>query len=398
MPPTASLALLALLALGGPHRSAAQCSSGGTYAFGGASCSACPPGATLISATAGCTPSTTAWAGPYDSSFTLSGTQSEGLAAFASVTAPLGVTYTSSVFNAGPSNGALTLATGSYITVPGASAPPTLPTGNSPWSASAWVKCAAPTTYAAVLEWGAASDANGVLTQSSIALAVTGAYAWNVQALANKGTVSTLAGSALGYGDGVGTSAGLQSVVDMHMDQSTGTLIVVEGTQTGNNWVVRRVGLDGTVSTIAGNPNMKRVPLLQTDPDMAPPPAHARVRLPPRAPSLTLSRAAAPRASASNHNPAAQLLQHAGVEQLRQPAAPQPASVRRRGRHERVLCARPERHHDARRHHLRRQLRGHPQDQPGHAAGQRLDGLSRLAQPRRPRRRRQRQLLRQRQQ
>ena len=44
----------------------------GQYSYGGTtagSCSACPPGATLVSATAGCTPSSTTWAGPYDTAF-----------------------------------------------------------------------------------------------------------------------------------------------------------------------------------------------------------------------------------------------------------------------------------------------------------------------------------------
>jgi len=247
-----------------------------TYSFGGksgSSCSPCPPGAAFISASVGCAPSTTSWAGPYDTAFTLSGTKAEGLAAFASVTAPLGVGYTSGAvkYNAGPSDGALSLAVGSHVTVPGANAPWTLPTGNSPWTASAWVKCAAPTTYAAVLEWGAPGDAKGALTQSSIVLAVEGAYQWNISALTNKGAVTTLAGSVpmatlagsgslatglLGWADGVGTSAGMQSPVDVHMDQSTGTLIVVQGTQTGGFWLVRRIGLDGKVTTIAGNPTL----------------------------------------------------------------------------------------------------------------------------------------------
>ena len=256
----------------GTGASACTPCSTGTYSFGGvAKCAVCPIGAAFVSASAGCKPSTSAWPGPYDTAFALSGTQAEGLVAFASVTAPLGVTYASSVFNAGPYNGALTLAAGSYVNAPGASAPPTLPTGNSPWTASAWVKCAAPTTYAAVLEWGAPGDANGVLSTSSIVLAVEGAYQWNISALANKGIATTLAGSVpmatlagsgnlatgpLGWADGVGTNAGMQSPVDVHMDQSTGTLIVVQGTQTGGFWLIRRIGLDGTVTTIAGSPTL----------------------------------------------------------------------------------------------------------------------------------------------
>jgi len=214
----------------------------------------CPIGAAFVSAAAGCKPSTTAWAAPSDTAFALSGTQAEGLVAFAGVTAPLGVTYASSVFNAGPYNGALTLAAGSYVTAPGAGAPPSMPAGNSPWTASAWVKCAAPTTYAAVLEWGAPGDAKGVLTQSSIVLAVGGAYNWNVAALANKGVATTLAGSAAGYADGIGTSAGLRNIIDMDMDQSTGSLVVVQGGSSPWVNVIRRVSLDGTVTTVAGNP------------------------------------------------------------------------------------------------------------------------------------------------
>ena len=54
--------------------------SGGTYSYGSGACSPCAAGATFVSAWAGCMPST----GPTDTAFYLSGTQTEGYAAFLS--------------------------------------------------------------------------------------------------------------------------------------------------------------------------------------------------------------------------------------------------------------------------------------------------------------------------
>jgi len=132
--------------------------TGSTYSYGGASCSSCPPGATIVTGNArGCTPSTTLTPGPIDSLvFYLSGTSTEGESAFPN--APT-VSYVTSPF--GESNGALTLSSGSFLSLTpsvGSGLLSVLPSGNSAWSASAWVKCASPMTRASLFEWG---DANG---------------------------------------------------------------------------------------------------------------------------------------------------------------------------------------------------------------------------------------------
>jgi hypothetical protein len=116
--------------------------TGSTYSYGGASCSSCPTGATIVTGNArGCTPSSTLTPGPSDSLvFYLSGTSTEGVSAFPN--APT-VSYVTSTF--GESNGALTLTSGSSLSLTpsvGSALLSVLPTGNSAWSASAWVKCA----------------------------------------------------------------------------------------------------------------------------------------------------------------------------------------------------------------------------------------------------------------
>jgi hypothetical protein len=144
--------LLALaLAFGAPRRAVAQC-SGSTYSYGSGACASCPAGASFVSAAQGCAPSAALMAGPADTAFYLSGTAAEGVAAFAA-TAAGGLSFAAGPFGAASS--ALALASGSYLSAPGASAPAALPAGGSvAFSASAWVQCAAPSTYAAALEWG----------------------------------------------------------------------------------------------------------------------------------------------------------------------------------------------------------------------------------------------------
>ena len=156
---------------------ACRCAPPPTYSYGGIGASPCPVGATFISASSGCSPSASLTAGPTDTAFYLSGMQAEGVSAFSATGAA--PTFTTDAF--GAAGGALALASGSYLTVPGASAPPALPSGGSvAWSASAWVRCAAPATWAAVLEWGAAGDALGAALTQTAALVVVGPAAAEV--------------------------------------------------------------------------------------------------------------------------------------------------------------------------------------------------------------------------
>lgn len=129
--------------------------SGSTYSYGSSSCSSCPPGSTLISSTLGCRPSSTS-AGSADTSFYLSGSQSEGVSAFSSIVSPSGITFTSDVF--GTTDNAMNIASGTYISLPGSSAPSSLPSGgNVPWTVSAWVKCNPTSIPMSVIEWGSSA-------------------------------------------------------------------------------------------------------------------------------------------------------------------------------------------------------------------------------------------------
>jgi hypothetical protein len=107
---------------------AAGCSScpANTFSYSGSVCAYCTFGATFLSSNLGCSPSATLASGPTDTAFYLSGDQTEGVTAFQSVTAPLGVSFSSAAVPLGvtgsPSS-ALILASGSYLTASGASAP-----------------------------------------------------------------------------------------------------------------------------------------------------------------------------------------------------------------------------------------------------------------------------------
>jgi hypothetical protein len=139
----------------------------GAYSFGGAAaCSSCAAGASYVSSSSSCTPSSTLAPGPADTAFYLSGTQAEGVAALAA-TGP--VSFVANEL--GAANGAILLASGSYLTVSGANSPAALPSnGSVAFSASAWVKCPAiaPPSFSAVLEWGSAGDAGAAASRSAL--------------------------------------------------------------------------------------------------------------------------------------------------------------------------------------------------------------------------------------
>ena len=181
---------------------------------------------------------------PSDTAFYLSGSAAEGVSAFPAVAAPSGVTFVAN--GAGAAGAALALASGSYLTAPGSSAPAALPAGGSvAWSASAWVKCAAPSTWAAALEWGASGDAGAGASPQALALVVGG-----MVPAANSGVVTTFVGStSSGSADGSGTSARFWSIQGVAVDPTTGSLAVSDN---ANNRI-RMVSPLGVVTTLAGS-------------------------------------------------------------------------------------------------------------------------------------------------
>ena len=244
MPPhSSSLLLLLLCSLLSPPRVAATVCSGSTYSYGGASCASCAAGASFVSAAAGCAPA--AVAALADTAFYLSGTSAEGIVAFPSISAPGGASFVADAF--GAPNGALALASGSHLTAPGSTAPAALPAGGSvTFSAAAWVKCAGTTTWASVLEWGAAGDAGGLATAAAAALVVGSAS----PPPPNSGRVSTLAGSGhTAFTDGTGAAAAFSSPAAVAVVPTSGAIAVADY---GNNAVRLVTGL-GVVTTLAGS-------------------------------------------------------------------------------------------------------------------------------------------------
>jgi hypothetical protein len=218
------LLLLLLLLLLGTRGAEAQC-SGSTYSYGSGACASCAAGASFVSSSAGCTPSATLTPGPANTALYLSGSQAEGVAAFAATGAA--PTYAAGPF--GGANGALVLASGSYLTAPGASAPSALPSGgNVAWSASAWVKCAAPATWAGVLEWGAMGYTQGVASTQTAALVVAGPAAAGAGWGAG-GVVTTLAGGGGNYfADGAGATASFNYPFGVAFMPSSGLVVVAD--------------------------------------------------------------------------------------------------------------------------------------------------------------------------
>ena len=220
------------------QRADAQCAAN-AYSYGSATCATCAPGATFVSASGGCAPA----AAPVGTAFYLSGAQAEDVAAFSTVNVPSGIAYSTNPFSS--ANSALSLANGSYFSAAGTSAPAALPAGgNVAWSASAWVKCAAPATWATALAWGVADDTRGALTPQVVSLAIV-----STSQPAVVGVVSTFAGSARqgGLADGQGTQARFGTPCGLAMD-ALGNLFVADSSH-----IIRQVSPSGYVSVFAGS-------------------------------------------------------------------------------------------------------------------------------------------------
>jgi hypothetical protein len=120
-----------------------------------------------VSATAGCQPSAMLTSGPTDTAFYISGSQAEGVAAFPNAPS---VSYATDVF--GVASGALSFTSGagflSMTPAAGSTLLASLPTGDSPFSVSAWVKCEAGAMPA--MSWGVPTM-SGVTSPSFVTLA-----------------------------------------------------------------------------------------------------------------------------------------------------------------------------------------------------------------------------------
>ena len=236
--------LLLLLLLQSVRAVFGQC-SGSTYSYGSGACAPCAAGAAFVSSSSGCTPSAALTAGPADTALYLSGSSAEGAAAFtATGAAP---TFVADAFS--NTGGALALSGGAHLDAAGESAPAALPAGGIvAWSVSAWVKCAAPSTYAAVLEWGAAGDAQGVALTQAAALMVAGPAA-AAAVWASGGVATTLAGSVQGFSNGTGAAASFHHPAGVAVISPSGDVVVADA----DNNRIRLVTPLGVVTTLAGS-------------------------------------------------------------------------------------------------------------------------------------------------
>ena len=212
-----------LLLLFACRASATTCAAG-SYSYNSGACAACPSGASFVAATGLCAPA----AAPSDTAFYLSGSQAEGVAAFPGAPS---VSYTASVF--GGANGALSFASGAgYLSMTpatGSALLAALPTGDAPFTMSAWVKCAAGGVMTAV-SWGAPT-VSGVPSPAFATLAAGAAYSY--------AGVITVAGAVSQLGAGFSSPAGV--AVD-----AAGNVFVAD---TVNN-AVKKISPAGTVSSL----------------------------------------------------------------------------------------------------------------------------------------------------
>lgn len=160
------------------------------YSYGGdiyGLCTSCSLNSTIISSTLGCRPSSPFSAAPFDTSFYLSGTQTEGNMIFTQER-HWGVTFSNDVF--GTSNAAMTFASGSYLSLPGSLSPSSLPSnGNVAWTLSAWVKCPSSSVHSSVIEWGE-TQKNWASLRGTAALIVGGVGPLNSFGMINGSTLS----------------------------------------------------------------------------------------------------------------------------------------------------------------------------------------------------------------
>jgi ELWxxDGT repeat protein len=205
-----------------------------TFSYGSSSCSTCPSGSTFISSSLGCRPSSSTSAGPIDTSFYFSGSQLEGLSAFTNITSPSGITYTSDAF--GVANAAISLSSGSYLSIPGSSSPSTLPSGGKiEWTVSAWVKCPAPNSWASVIEWGEVGKGwNSLRKSASIVLG-------GVREPVKSGSI---------FG-------GFYQPNDLHVD-TFGNIYVADK----ENNAIKKISVDGTVYSVISSGLLQPVGLV----------------------------------------------------------------------------------------------------------------------------------------
>ena len=240
---------------------AATCPAG-QYSYGSGGCSPCAAGAAFVSAAAGCAPSAAVTAGPSNTAFYLSGSSAEGVGALAaSPQAAAAATFAADAFGGAGGALAMPLASGSFLTAAGSSAPAAMPSGgNVAWSASAWVKCAAPTTWADVLEWGAAGDA-GAGAIAALALDVVGSanapFSGLVTTIAGGGPVCACNGPG-SFGtlvDGTGMAARFmvpESAVFMPVSTSWANAgdVIVGDQRSGRVRIVSPAGVVATFSFV----------------------------------------------------------------------------------------------------------------------------------------------------
>jgi sugar lactone lactonase YvrE len=230
----------ALIILQQPTYTSAQSCASGSYSYGSTSCSTCSAESTFITTTLGCRPTSAISNGPTDTSFYLSGKEVEGVAAFSTVANSGGITYHSSTSTVPTS--ALSLSGTSYLSTQALS---TLPSGSSPFTVAAWIKCDASTITSSkpssvAVAWGS-PEVSTSATFSAATLSVS-----SVERGPSVYWVSTLAGTGgSGSNDGTGTAASFQYIRSIVSTKSGMVQYALENT--GNR--IRKITNPGGIVT-----------------------------------------------------------------------------------------------------------------------------------------------------
>jgi len=185
-----------------------------------------------------------------DTSFFISGTSSEVTSTFSSINNPHGITYYTNSTSF-PST-ATVLSNGSFLST---SMKWSIPTGSSPFTVSAWVKCSASSLNSTnpsgvVAAWGLSGEPSNSKNMKAVTLAVTSNEMLEVTT-----SVSTLAGSVSFSGtasdafvDGEGINARFYHPCGIVVD-ANGNMYVGDS----HNHRIRKVSSTGYTTTLAGS-------------------------------------------------------------------------------------------------------------------------------------------------
>ena len=221
-----------------------------SFSYGGSSaCSPCAASTAFVSFQAGCQPTIPKYSSPTDTVFFFSGSQAEGVGAFAVTGTREGISYVVDTF--GNENGAMSIIAGTMLKTAELS---TLPTGGAARTISAYVRCPAPQPGTQSVGLFAFSNGSAQLESGSARLLVYGNVTGGVSGLSpppcldcfRSNTTSYAGNGTTGFADGASNAMFGPRMGPIALD-SADNIFLADGRSR-----IRRISAAGTVSTLAG--------------------------------------------------------------------------------------------------------------------------------------------------